>query len=434
LDFTEIDYSSGQELKTELLDFISSAAKRYNIELTARNLASSFSQLIRELHIATKKRVVILVDEYDKPITDNLSNKEVLSENKRILHDFYQVIKGTDEHLHFVFLTGVSKFSGLSVFSALNNINDITVDEKYAAICGYTQEELENSFKEYILAVAENFGLNYEEAIASIKNWYDGYSWDGKTNVYNPFSTLLLFDKRDFTNYWFRTGTPTFLMELIRKHNRPQIFLENAVLPGSSFESYDPDNLSEVPLLFQTGYLTIKHKKANIDGTQYTLDSPNKEVKESFLRYLLSAYTSYPTDTVAKLFENVFEQLKNSDAQGLQNNLTALLAHIPYQIREESEAYYHSIFLVWLKTLGFNIQGEISTDKGRIDAVLRREEYAVIAEIKYGIEKNTEEMAEAAIKQIKDKKYYEAYSDKKIILLGIAFNGKEVRCRIGKAE
>jgi hypothetical protein len=326
-------------------------------------------------------------------------------------------------------LTGVSKFSGLSVFSALNNINDITVDERYAAICGYTQEELERNFEEYILALSEKLKSSHEEIIAAIKDWYNGYSWDGKTSLYNPFSTLQLFDKKTFANYWFRTGTPTFLLALIRRHNRPQYFLETMTAPDSSFESYDPDKLDEIPLLFQTGYLTIKDRQSSIKGVQYTLDFPDKEVKDSFLQHLLSEYTEYPQGAMPELVNKISLQFQNTDAKGLQDNLTALLAHIPYQIRKESEAYYHSIFLVWLKTLGFDIHGEISTNNGRIDAVLKHDDFVAVTEIKYAIDKQPEEMLEAALKQISEKKYYEAYLGKKIILLGIAFNGKTVKCK-----
>ncbi|MDR3113804.1 MAG: ATP-binding protein [Endomicrobium sp.] len=433
LDFTDIAYSTPEELKLTLNNFLKKTASANSLSLQDDMPVSvKFSELIEKLHNKTGQRAVLLVDEYDRPVTDNLSNKEVLSANKRILHDFYQVIKASDEHLKFVFLTGVSKFSGLSVFSALNNINDITVDERYAAICGYTQEELEDNFKNHILAAAETLKLSYNRTVASIKNWYNGYSWDGKTSVYNPYSTLLLFDKKAFENHWFRTGTPTFLMELIRKHNRLQAFLERAVLPSSSFESYNPDSLSEIPLLFQTGYLTVKDRKSSVAGVKYTLDFPNREVKDSFLQYLLSEYTAYPQEAMSELIEKVFIQFQNADAKGLEDNLTVLLAHIPYQLRQESEAYYHSIFLVWLKTLGFDIQGEISTNKGRIDAVLKQNDFAAIAEIKYGIDKQPEEMLVAALKQIDDKKYYEAYLGKKIILLAIAFNGKEVKCKMIK--
>ncbi|MDR1195827.1 MAG: ATP-binding protein [Endomicrobium sp.] len=432
LDFGEQEYEAGKELKTSLLKFVRDTAEKNGIYLPDINkglLASSFSELIEKLHNKMGLPVVVLVDEYDKPVTDNLSNKEVLADNKRTLHDFYQVLKAVDKHLKFVFLTGVSKFSGLSVFSALNSINDITVDERYCTICGYTQEELEEYFKDYIIELSKALNSTYDEIIVAIKDWYNGYSWDGKISVYNPFSTLMLFDKKAFANYWFRTGTPTFLLNLIRKHNRPLNFLGKMTVSDSSFESYNPDNLNEIPLLFQTGYLTIKNRQSSIKGVQYTLDFPDIEVKDSFLQCLLSEYTQYPQESMPELFKELSAKFQNSDEKGLEDNLTALLAHIPYQLISESEKYYHSIFLIWLKTLGFDIQGEISTNRGRIDAVLKQNDYTVITEIKFSTEKALEEMLETALKQIDDKKYYEAYLGKTIILLAVAFNGKDVKCK-----
>jgi Holliday junction resolvase-like predicted endonuclease len=434
-DFTDLAYSTPEELKSTLNNFLNKTAAANAVSLQDNMPAPvKFSELIEKLHNKTGRRVVVLIDEYDKPVTDSLSNKEVLAANKRILHDFYQVIKGADEHLKFVFLTGVSKFSGISVFSALNSINDITVDKQYCAICGYTQEELEENFKDYIIELAKELNLTYEESIVAIKDWYNGYSWDGKISVYNPFSTLMLFDKKRFANYWFRTGTPTFLLNLIREHNKPQNFLGELTVSDSSFESYDPDNLNETPLLFQTGYLTVKNVKSSIDGVEYTLNFPDREVKDSFLQCLLSNYTAYPQQSMPELFKELSVKFQNADSKGLEDNLTALLAHIPYQLITESEKYYHSIFLIWLKTLGFDIQGEISTNKGRIDAVLKQNDYAVITEIKYSTEKSLEDMLESALKQIDDKKYYEAYAGKKIILLAIAFNGKDIKCKFALAD
>ncbi|MDR1195527.1 MAG: ATP-binding protein [Endomicrobium sp.] len=435
LDFSEKEYEAGKELKTSLLKFVRDTAEKNDIflpDIDKGLLSSNFSELIEKLHKKTGSPVVILVDEYDKPITDNLSNKEVLDANKRTLHDFYQVIKAADKHLNFVFLTGVSKFSGLSVFSALNSINDITVDKKYSAICGYTQEELEYNFKDHILAAAKELNLSYDEIISIIKEWYNGYSWDGAIKVYNPFSTLLLFDKKEFENYWFETGTPTFLLDLIRKHNKPQDFLETAEISRKSFESYDPDDLRELPLLFQTGYLTVKSKKVSPDGTQYTLGFPNKEVKDSFLQNLLAYYTQYSTADFTEKRKKIMKQFQGCDEGGLQDSLTALLAQIPHQIRRE--AYYHTVFLIWLKMLDFDIQGEISTDKGSIDAVLKLNDFVIVSEIKFSENKSLETMLKAAFKQIKDKKYYESYLDKKIILLAIAFNGKAVKCKFKKPD
>jgi hypothetical protein len=225
---------------------------------------------------------VVLVDEYDKPITDHLSEPETMKSIQKVLHDFYQVLKGADEHIRFIFLTGVSKFSGLSIFSALNNPRDISLSDDYAALCGYTQQELENNFTEYIDDVAKNFSMSREELLDEIRKRYNGYSWDGKTSVYNPFSTLLFFTERQFDNYWFRTGTPTFLINLLRSRNQIEPVLHPIIAGTNTFNSYNPLNIGEIPLLFQTGDLTIKQKILIEGKPQYTLDIPNSEVRESF--------------------------------------------------------------------------------------------------------------------------------------------------------
>jgi hypothetical protein len=242
---------------------------------------------------------------------------------------------------------------------------------------------------------------------------------------------LLFFDKKKFDNYWFRTGTPTFLLELVRKYNKPQSFFEAITVPSEVFESYDPDNIGELPLLFQTGYLTVKKEERDRNMlTQYTLDFPNYEVKSSFLRYLLSYYTGYPIDRTYTISSEISRYIDTKDERGLERSLNALLSNIPYQIQIEKEAYYHSIFLIWLKTLGFNIKGEVSTREGRIDAVLEEEERVVVTEIEHSISKPIEEMIDLVMKQIKEKEYYKPYIGKNIMLLGIAFNGKEIACRM----
>ncbi|MDR2621894.1 MAG: AAA family ATPase, partial [Dysgonamonadaceae bacterium] len=274
LDFGEINCQTPEELENDLSKKLLEKARQYNIDLK-RTSSGGFAELIENLYKTTGQQVVVLIDEYDKPITDHLSQLEVMIANKNILHNFYQVLKAADEYLHFVLLTGVSKFAGVSIFSALNNANDITVNEKYASICGYTQEELETYFSEYLEETAENTGLNKEDLIEEIHNWYDGYSWDGKTFVYNPYSTLLLFENKVFGNYWFRTGTPTFLVELLKKRNQLAPVFEPLVTTLTSFDSCDPVLVGEIPLLFQTGYLTIKRRELFRGLPHYTLGIPN---------------------------------------------------------------------------------------------------------------------------------------------------------------
>jgi hypothetical protein len=379
---------------------------------------------------------VVLVDEYDKPITENLTNPEVAKSNRDALHDFYQVLKAVDEHLRLIFLTGVSKFAGVSIFSGLNNLRDITLSENYSTICGYTQLELEHYFSAYFDNLSVKLNMPYQVLLDEIRTWYNGYSWDGKTTVYNPFSTLLLLAENQFDNYWFRTGTPTFLIELLKKNNQIRPLLEPVICDSSLFDSFDIVQINELSLLFQTGYLTIKQKEFISGRPQYTLGVPNSEVNESFLKYLLSAYSSYPIEREYELKNRMHRQLLSHDAAGFEQSVREMLAYIPYPLHIGKEAYYHSLFLLWLKLLGFEIQGEIITNLGRIDAVLKFPGHTVIAEIKYQTKKEKiSVLLDKAIKQIKDKQYIDRFNDgQKISLLAVAFTGKEIGCRIISGE
>jgi hypothetical protein len=218
------------------------------------------------------------------------------------------VIKASDEHEKFVLLTGVSQFSGLSIFSGLNNLNNITMNAKYGAICGYTQEELEVNFKEYIEKTAEEMELSKEKLLTEIKKWYNGYSWDGKTFVYNPFSTLLFFSKSKYTNYWFKTGTPT------------------------------------IGLLFQTGYLTIKKEDIDNGRPQYTMDFPNMEVREAFIGNLLEVYANKEPSEVESINKKIAKGLKGKESENLARSLSELFANIPYDLTTEKESYYLHYF------------------------------------------------------------------------------------------
>jgi hypothetical protein len=393
-------------------------------------ISVKFAELIEKIHEKFGQCAVIVVDEYDRPITDNLPNKEVLAENKRILHDFYQVIKSADKHLEFVFITGVSKFSGVSIFSGLNSLLDITLSDKFSGICGYTQTELEENFKERIDLLSAKLSRSKEEALQEIRRWYNGYSWDGATTVYNPYSTLLLFEENIFTNYWFRTGTPTFLIELLKKRNQLRGIFEPIVVENMAFDDYDEENIDTVSLLFQTGYLTIKQRKLNFGSPEYSLAAANFEVKDSLIKYLLNAYSNFPMNALRDLQTAVHKQIQAMDEEGLSKSINQLFVNIPYSLHIDKEAYWHSLFLSAMNVLGFNFKGEVLTNIGRIDAVWERPDFAVICEIKYGVNKSLESMLETALSQIEEKKYYESYSGKKIILLAIVFNGKAVKCKM----
>jgi Holliday junction resolvase-like predicted endonuclease len=329
-------------------------------------------------------------------------------------------------------LTGVSKFAGLSIFSALNNVKDITLSEDYAALCGITQNELESSFSEHLEVVEKELSRSREELLDSIRQWYNGYSWNGKTSVYNPFSALLFFDERKFMSYWFNTGTPTFLIELIKKRNDVETFLQPVQTQGSVFSSYDPERLETLPLLFQTGYLTIKKITWEDNRPTYQLEPPNLEVKESFVNHLFQSYTDLPMEAMTRLHTNMRCQIKTCDNNGLEQSLKSMIARVPNKLHIQRESYYHSLLLVWLNFLGFQAQGEVSTNIGIIDAVWKSSDITIITEVKYSSKKSLAKLLDEATKQIYERKYYEAYLNEKnkIILLSIAFSGKEVGCRL----
>jgi hypothetical protein len=443
IDWTRIKHSNKEEMERSMLSFLKQQANANQLTLISEYASDCFAELIEALHRKTDNKVVVLIDEYDRPILNTMGKPEAEG-IREFLQEFYMILKGTDDHLKFIFLTGVTKVAKVSIFSVLNSPDDITMDEQYASICGYTQEELERDFSEYIDNTAVHFMKNREGLLEDIRNWYDGYSWDGKTSVYNPYSTLSYFKKKEFSNYWFETGTPTILINRLKKHSLAEMVLQPVVVGSSAFNSYDPNRLEDIPLLFQTGYLTIKDKQRVGISPQYTLEVPNLEVKESLMEHLLSAFTNYPVSKMSELGKQMLQQILNSDAEGFANNLRKMLADAPYSLKasksrnkskaeaenEENEARYHILFQVWMTMLGFHIQSEKITNRGRIDAVLQQDEVAIVAELKYHATTKTDTLLNQAIAQIREKRYYEPFLDRKVILLGIAFSGKDVGCRI----
>jgi hypothetical protein len=323
----------------------------------------------------------------------------------------------------------VSKFSGLSIFSALNSLTDISMDKRYAAICGYTPEELENNFAEYIADAAEYLKMTRKELMDEIRYWYNGYSWDGETAIYNPFSTMNFFNKQRFGNYWFGTGTPTFLIEIIQRRNRADAVLEPIVVGESVFDGYNPLDIDEVPLLFQTGYLTVKQVELTRGHARYTLGVPNSEANEGFMTHLLKAYGKYPSEQVDDLRRTMARQITEVDEAGFAVSLESMIATVPYELHIRKEAYYHTIMLIWMRLLGFNIHGETANNLGRADAIWEQSGVTVVAELKYHAKKKTDTLLNEALAQIHERRYYNRYTGK-VILLCIAFSGKNVGCRM----
>ncbi|MDR1280636.1 MAG: AAA family ATPase [Opitutaceae bacterium] len=283
IDWTVLGHASPQEMESSTRNFFRRIADDHGITLATEYSRDNFAELILALHRKTGSQAVVMVDEYDKPILDVLDKTEDAEAIRKFLNAFYGVLKGSDEHLRFVFLTGVTKFAGVSVFSGLNNLSDITLHPDFSTICGYTQQELETCFAGHIAGTATELDASPGQLLQHIRRWYNGYSRDGKNSVYNPFSTLRFFSVREFANHWFQTGTPTFLINILKKRGQLAPILRPFEARTLDMGSYNPDKMSEVPLLFQTGYLTIKKAVRSLDGTTYTLGVPNDEVNESFL-------------------------------------------------------------------------------------------------------------------------------------------------------
>jgi Holliday junction resolvase-like predicted endonuclease len=354
--------------------------------------------------------------------------------NRKILHDYYQVMKAEDAHIRFIFLTGVSKFAQVSIFSGLNNLNDLTIDPRYSTICGYTQDELETNFPDHILALADANNLTKEECLAKIKYWYDGYSWDGKNFVYNPFSSLKLFDVKMFKDYWFSVSTPTFLIDILKRKNDITHITEIQEVSASGFDAYDIQKIDTKILLFQSGYLTIQNIFTNRFGNlMYRISLPNQEVRNAFTVHLLAEYVNKDTTETTSFQNKMLEDIFSGNCEILESNLKSLFANIPYELHIEKEAYYHSLLLLWLNLLGFKVEAEVSTNRGKIDAVWQWEDRIVVCEAKYSAKRvKINDLLNQAMKQIQDKKYYEKYlsGNNRVALLAVAFTGKNVACRM----
>ncbi len=415
-DFLGLKTNTEKQLTQSLEFLVNQNAETYGIKLKEKGYDLRFKELIRKLSKINK--IAILVDEYDKPIIDHVESLDVAKRNRDILKTFYGTVKGADDYLEFVFITGVSKFSKVSIFSDLNNLKDITVSAAFSTMLGYTQKELLHYFSDWF----DQAGGDKKQLAGDIKDWYNGYSWDGKNFVCNPFSILNYFQEGQFGNYWFATGTPTFLIKLIKENNIDVKRFENYETSKFIFDSSDIERINVFSLLFQTGYLTVKEVR-ELSRTQsvYRFSYPNKEVKESLLDYLAADFTGKFPDEIGYLVGKLQESIINNRIDAFVATLKTIFASVPYDIFiQEREAYYHTVIYLVLMLLGISIKVEVGTNIGRIDGVIETDSHIFVLEFKLG-------KAEVALGQIKEKKYYEKFlaSSKKISLVGIGFNPDE---------
>ncbi|MGP1362697.1 MAG: ATP-binding protein [Bacteroides sp.] len=398
--------------------------KLYGREPEDDTLSARFIGLLRRACQQTGRQVVFLMDEYDKPLLETLQDKELHQTYREILHAFYSVIKESAQYLRFVFLTGVTRFSKVGIFSGLNNLNDISMDTDMAGLCGITEGELEINFKPEIEELTHNLQCTYTETLATLKQRYDGYHFteDCEMAVYNPFSLLNVFQKKKLNNYWFTTGTPTFLVEKLKEHRQilPN-FTEGFTIPRYVLENYSTDSQEIVPVLFQAGYLTIKDYIPA--GEVYRLGFPNDEVKYSFLGNLQPILAPLKSSTSGAAVWEFQEAIVKGDIAKVMAKIEVLLAGVPYDnINDveyrERDAQVALFFIFTL--LGQFIQTEVHNNKGRADIVVHTADIIYIFELKLW----SAGTAEDAIAQIEAQGYATPYqvSGKKILLIGASFD------------
>lgn len=429
LDFLLIPRDTEERLTRGIRETLGDIAAHHDIQLERPDYDMAFHELITKLAGKYQKPVVVLIDEYDKPLVEHIEHLEAAKRNREILRNFYEMIKGSDASLRFVFLTGVSKFSKVSIFSSLNNLRDITLSPQFATIAGYTQREVEQYFESYIQRFCEEEHWSREELLQQIKRWYNGYSWDAKETLYNPISILNLFADNTFSNYWFATGTPTLLIKLSKQMQIDIAEFEQTRFSDILFESYDIDNINLFALLLQTGYLTIRSISKDHYGVQYLLNYPNWEVKEAFVTYLFESFTGYNKGRAQVEASRLRDCLRQNNIEGFLTIMRALFAKIPYTLHIPEEAYYHSLFYMIAVLMGVNIDLEVLTDKGRVDGVLELSDKIYIIEFKFGkTGANMKTLTQKAIQQIRDKKYTEQYArdSRPCWLLGIGFADKDI--------
>ncbi|MDR2830853.1 MAG: ATP-binding protein [Methanobrevibacter sp.] len=430
VDFSEISHETPETLKESLIEFIQGKSEEFDVALNKHFISPMFAELIKKLNEKTGQKVVILIDEYDLPIIDNLFNNEVLKDNEKVLRSFYRVLKSNDEYVRFVFITGISKFAHVSVFSTLNNTDDITLISEYNSICGYTQEELEDNFKDHIKKLSIKLKLTPEEAMERIKHYYNGYTWNGEEKVYNPYSTLLCLKHAKFSKNWFNTGTPNLLADYPMREFDLKSVSEPLRVSEGKFENSTVENISDEVLLFQTGYLTVKRIEEIEDMVFYDLKVPNFEVESALFENLVDLHSKIPIDEIIEYRKKFMGYVLSGDCDGIRETLSDYLSPIPNTLRGRDERYYHALIFRSLLNTGLKVQSEVHTYNGNIDMIIKEKDHVIIIEFKQSNDESIESMIKKASAQIKEKEYTRPYKNKNLIELILVFKGKEIGCKI----
>ena len=436
LSFGGVNFSNSSAIDESLSMFIENAEKEYGIEERFKDYGIRFAAVLKAAHEKTGRRCVVLIDEYDKPlldvmdtelrVTDSDGNSLRLEEyNRNVLKGFYSVFKDADPDLKFVLLTGVTKFSQVSVFSGFNQPDDISMDSRYEALCGITLEEMLDVFHEPIHELAQKYKTDYDGMVEMLKKRYDGYHFSKKmTGVFNPFSLLNCFDKLEMRNYWFATGTPTYLMRLLAHSDKNINELVGKYYEESQFIDYKADVERPLPMIYQSGYLTVK--EYDIDTRYYLLDFPNEEVRSGFIDMLASSYFS-SGEMVSSWIFDVNRDLRGGKIEEFMRKMTSLLSSVTYRFQRkqdafECERYFQYTFYLIMQMIGhYNTMVEKETSEGRIDCVVECANYVYVMEFK------KDGSAQSALEQIMERGYTKPYlADKrKVFSIGVNFSSEK---------
>lgn len=415
-------YDSLERLEMMLDKQLSEWETLYNVDKGTMTHSGRFMTVIKKAKEQTGLGVVVLIDEYDKPLLRTFHDKELQQQLRSTLMAFYTVLKDADPWLKFVFITGVTKFAQVGVFSELNQLNDISLDLAYANLCGLTCEEIEHTFDPELEVMAALRQVTREQLMERLTGMYDGYrfSYQSKIGMYNPFSVLCALSKQVFDNYWFATGTPTFLAEMLKVTDYDLRKLDGIEVSSSSFATDRADSRNPVPMIYQSGYLTIKDYDEEFQ--LYTLGYPNDEVRYGFLSFMAPYYTSMGGEDTSFNIQKFIKELRIGEVDSFLRRLKAFFADIPYELNDESERHYQVVFYLVAKLMGQFTQSEVHSARGRADMVVKTDRYIYVFEFKFN------GTPEEALAQIDDRGYLIPYTvdGRELIKVGASFS-KETR-------
>ncbi len=398
LDLNAKDYENRESLILILEAHLEKWEAIFGTDKADKTPDIRFAWLIRKAHEETGRKVAILIDEYDKPLISTIKNEPLQDTYRGILKGFYGVLKSCDADIQFAMLTGVTKFSKVSIFSDLNNLEDITLNDRFSTICGITPEELVTNFQPGINALSERLEVSQEQAVETLKNNYDGYHFSaGLNDVYNPYSLLCALKNSDIGDFWFETATPTYLADKLKESRMDLHELEDEKLAAPRMMTVDLISADPIPVLFQSGYLTIKAFDSKF--RRYTLGYPNREVKEAFLNFLLPYYTPPLTERTAFDIVEFVGDVEQGRPESFMRRLSALFSGYPYDMVTDCELHYHNVIYLALMLMGFYVRAEYRTSDGRCDAVVQTDRFIYIFEFKY------DKSAREALEQIERKNY-----------------------------